>query len=83
MIYFEPSDLGINPCIQNWLNSLPESFPKTAIDSIKELLDFTIEKGKQTNKQTNKTNKKKRTRKKKKRNRELKIKYKIIKYKRI
>jgi hypothetical protein len=46
MVYFEPSDLGLSPIIKNWMNTLPKDFPKSAIELLNQLLDFSLPKGK-------------------------------------
>lgn len=45
MVYFDPSDLGLTPCIKNWFNSLPKNFPQSGIELINELLDYSLPKG--------------------------------------
>ena len=45
MVYFEPSDLGLTPCIKNWLNSLPESLPNSGVEILSDLINMSIYKG--------------------------------------
>jgi hypothetical protein len=45
MVYFDPSDLGLQPSIKNWFNSFPKNFPQSGVDLINELLDFSLTKG--------------------------------------
>lgn len=45
MVYFEAADLGLTPSIRNWLDSLPEEFPKSSAEYLNELLNFSLEKG--------------------------------------
>lgn len=45
MVYFEPSDLGLAPIIKNWMNTLPKDFPKSGIELLNQLLDFSLQKG--------------------------------------
>jgi hypothetical protein len=46
MVYFEPSDLGLAPIIKNWMNTLPKDFPKSGIELLNQLLDFSLQNGK-------------------------------------
>jgi hypothetical protein len=46
MVYFDPSDMGIKPWIDQWFNSLPHEFPKSGKDFIYDLLELSLEKGK-------------------------------------
>jgi hypothetical protein len=45
MVYFEPSDLGIQPYLKNWFNTLPKDIPTFGIDLINELIEFSFTKG--------------------------------------
>jgi len=48
MVYFEPTDLGLSPIIKNWMNTLPKDFPKSGIELLNQLLDFSLQKGMQS-----------------------------------
>lgn len=45
MVYFDPSDLGLKPWIQNWFSSLPSDFPNAGKEYLEELLELSLEKG--------------------------------------
>ncbi|CAF5222317.1 unnamed protein product, partial [Rotaria magnacalcarata] len=46
MVYLDPSDLGYKPFLNYWYRCrLPITFPKNAIEFLRELMDFSIDKG--------------------------------------
>ncbi len=45
MVYFDPSDLGLKPWIENWFSTLPSAFPKHGKDYLHELLTLSLDKG--------------------------------------
>ncbi|CAF3406660.1 unnamed protein product [Rotaria socialis] len=46
MVYLDPSDLGYKPFLNYWYRCrLPITFPKHAIEFLRELMDFSIDKG--------------------------------------
>ena len=45
MVYFEPSDLGIQPYVKNWFNTLPKEIPSFGIELLNELMEFSFNKG--------------------------------------
>ncbi len=45
MVYFESSDLGMSPHLKNWFDTLPKDIPEHGIKLLKELFEFSLEKG--------------------------------------
>ena len=46
MIYLDPLDLGYMPFLNYWFRcKLPNALPKNAIDFLRELMDFSLDKG--------------------------------------
>ena len=46
MVYLEPSDLGYLPFLNHWYRcKLPLTLPQSAITFLRELMDFSLDKG--------------------------------------
>ena len=45
MVYFDPSDLGMKPWIENWFSTLPNDFPTSGKEYLNELLVLSLDKG--------------------------------------
>jgi dynein heavy chain len=46
MVYFDPTDLGYIPFLDYWYRcKLPATFPQSAIEFLRELMDFSLDKG--------------------------------------
>jgi hypothetical protein len=46
MVYLDPSDLGYVPFLNHWYRcKLPTTLPQSAIGFLRELMDFSLDKG--------------------------------------
>lgn len=46
MVYLDPVDLGYKPFLNHWYRCrLPSALPQSAIEFMRELMDFSLDKG--------------------------------------